>query len=154
VVFGAGTQPATFHLDNLVLKGVRPDRTTRTALHLDFEEGPNAVQKRTTLLRAIAEAVKGYTPPPVEVDAPDYVRMGAFVSEDGRLLVHLHNRHGRRADWLGDDGPDVALELRGAIATARSALTGERLQISRARGRNAIVVPAVALYEVVEVRSP
>ena len=152
VVYGHGTQPATFYLDNLELAAVRADGSRRTALRLDFEGGPEALQERTTLLKALAEVAKRHAPPPVAVDATEQVRVGAYQRGDDRLLVHLHNREGLRGDWQQDGGPAATLRCAFAVKSARLALNGEALEVRRREGRSEIAIPSVGLYQVIEIQ--
>lgn len=152
VVYGAGTQAATFHLDNLQLVGIKADGGRVLTLDMDFEEGPGGLQEPTTLQRRMAEAVKRYAPPPIDVQAPDHVRVGAFERDGGRLLIHLHDRNARRTNWLGEGGPEVVLRCAFAVREAKSALTGAELELTRHENTSVIRVPSLRLYEVVEIQ--
>jgi len=152
VVYGAGTKAATFYLDNLALAGISSDGNRHEALHLDFEEGPQGFQERTTLLRALAEEVKRIAAPPLEVDAPTYVRVGVRRRGDNGLLVHLHNRNGLRRDWQQPEGPGVTIRSTLPVASARVPISGGPLTVRRGNGSREIRVPSVGLYQVVELQ--
>ncbi len=136
-------------MDNLRLTALGEDGRRVPVLVRDFEEGPTGLSEPTTLLGMIAETVKRYAPPAISIDAPAHVRMGAFKGDDGAVLVHLHNRNGLREDWLSDEGPPARLRCTLPVGSAKSALTGAQLAVTRADGFSEIAIPSVGLYEVV-----
>ena len=152
VIFGAGTEPATFYLDNLKVVAMRPDGSQRPTLDLDFEEGPGGFLKRTTLLRAMAEKVERLAPPPVVLQGPDNVHLGLFQRDAQTLLVHLHDRNARRADWQSPSGSSVTLSCAFPVRSARLVVSDRALPVSQAKGRYQVRVPSVGLYQVVELR--
>jgi hypothetical protein len=152
VVYGLGQARAAFYLDNLELARKRPDGGREVALSLDFESGDVGLAESTGFLRALLGGVQRAAPPPLAVAAPAEVWCGAFRAADGRVLVHLHNRAGRLADWLAGTGPAAVLTCRFPVAGARSALAGRDLPVAAAGLRRRVTVPHVGLYQVVELR--
>ncbi len=152
VVYGAGTERATFYLDNLQLVALGADGTRRTALSLDFEEGPEGLQEQSSLVRELARIVCRQAPPPVTLDAPDYVRMGVYRRGAGEVLVHLHDRNGLREHWQRAAGPAATLSCDFPVRTAELAVSGQALAVKQRKGRYEVSVGPVGLYRVVRLR--
>ncbi|OHB81284.1 MAG: hypothetical protein A2V98_02450 [Planctomycetes bacterium RBG_16_64_12] len=152
VIFGPGTIPTTFYVDNAELAGIRPDGTREVVHRMDFEEGPEALSPPLSLARALAERIKHLAPPPVEVVGPEFVRVGAFEASPGRVLVHLHNRQGACSDWQQSAGPPVTIRCGFPIRSVRLPIANQPLAVREHSGRHEIVVPAVGYYRVLELQ--
>ena len=151
VIFGAGTANTTFHLDNLKLSRMTSDTTKQIVHSLDFEEGPDAFSAPTTLVRELVQLLTESATLPLEVEAPEHVRVGVFEADENRLLVHLHNRNGLRREWQQPNGPSATIRCRFPVASARLAVSGTALGVADDADRARIGVPSVGLYEVVEI---
>jgi len=149
VIYGAGTKPAVFHLDDLRVSRVLSDGSIETAVDQTFEDGPNAFRGSTELIAWVAQWLRRAAPPAVEVSAPASVRVGVYRTQAG-LRVHLHRRDGRRADWQRPTGPPVALKVRYPVVSARLAFTGRQLPVKRGRRGATVKVGPIGLYQVVD----
>jgi hypothetical protein len=149
VIYGPGAA-GTFYLDNLELARTRADGSREVLMAYDFEEGPTMFQVASSLARNLGDALKTYAPPPLELEAPPQVRLGAFTADGERLLVHLHNRLGTLPDWQQPTGPAAALRCRFRVRAATLQPSGTALPVSREGDEWVVKVPAVGLYQVVE----
>jgi hypothetical protein len=147
VIYGAGQEPATFYLDGLRLERVAADGRRGTVTALDFEAGPATFGEPTGLAQAIAARSAALAPPPVTVTAPPNVRVGVFRRADGGVLVHLHDWHARRDDWLQARGAAVSLRCAFPLARARLVLAAHELPV---HDGNSVDIPALGVYQVVE----
>jgi len=152
VIFGLGTDPATFQVDNVRIERLSADGTAAAVLADDFEATPVGQTVPNNPVPMIARMVQELAPPPLEVEAPGHVRVGMFQRPGGEVLVHLHNLNGSHRGWEQMNGPEVRLRARVPVQSAESALTGRPLVIRREGRTKVIVVPSVGLYEVVRVR--
>ncbi len=152
VIYGPGAAPGTFFLDNLELARTQADGKREVVMNYDFEEGPTMFQVASGLARSLGDAVKVYAPPPIDLEAPADVRLGAFEADEQRLLVHLHNRLGALADWQQPTGPAATLRCRFAVRSATLQPGGTVLPVSRKGDQWLVKIPAVGLYQVVELR--
>jgi hypothetical protein len=152
VIYGPGSAPGTFTLDNLELARTKADGSREVVMNYDFEEGPTMFQVASGLARSVGAALRAYAPPPLELEAPADVRLGAFAADDQRVRVHLHNRLGALADWQQPSGPAATLRCRFAVRAATLQPGGAALPVSRADDQWLVKVPAVGLYQVVELQ--
>ncbi len=150
VVFGPGAQVSQWYLDNLSLSKRLPDGRSERIMLLDFEDGEDSLQASGALVAQVAELLKRRAPPPVTMDAPSSVHAGVFEPEPGRLLVHLYSLDHVLADWLQVAGHTVKLSCDFQPAAARLPLTGKTLDVKRIGNRWQVDVPAIGLYQVVE----
>jgi len=152
VIFGLGTDPATFHVDNVKIERLSADGQAAAVLADDFEATGAGGTVASSPVPVIARMVRELAPPSIEAEAPDHIRVGMFRMAGGEVLVHLHNLNGGHGEWQQAKGPEVRLRARVPVQSAESALT-ERPLVIRSEGRTeVIVVPSVGLYEVVRVR--
>jgi len=139
-----------FWADNLLVEAISPDGKATVALHEDFESLPEGPVRAESPLPRLIRDVAQLAPPPVAVRAPDRVRVGVYHAGSGGLLVHLHNLDGTRKQWLTDEGPEVRISTRLAVATAALALRKTPLTVLHRGGGCEVIVPHVGLHEVVE----
>lgn len=152
VIFGAGTEPAMFYVDNIALDRVLPDGSRAPVLALDFERGAESLAPAADVAGLVAERLAALAPPPISVASDGEIRLGAFARDGRTTLVHLHNLGGRAGDWLQRTGPAVTLGCARRVRSARLPLTGDRLAVRPHDGRWEITVPPIGLYQVVEIR--
>jgi hypothetical protein len=150
VIYSPGAEPATFHVDKVRIERIgAADGNATAVLADDFEATPVGGVAPASCASAVARLVRKLAPPPVEVDAPENVRVGTFRSADGRVLMHLHNLDGTRAAWQRDEGPPVTIRVRRPLRSAASAVSRRALPIARGADGSVVTVPHVGLYEVV-----
>lgn len=152
VVFGPGTLPATFYLDNLEVTARKPDGRQMVVHREDFEAGADSLVSPRRLTLRIAEMLGGLATPPIAIETSPEVRAGVFANSEGRVYVHLHNRAGRRSDWRQPIGPEVVLRGTLPIREAKLAIGGKPLDVKRQNDNWTIVVPPIGLYQVVELK--
>jgi hypothetical protein len=154
VMYGPGTAAATFHLDNLELLARKADGSQDVACREDFEAGSESLGMTAgQAAYEIAGLLRQGTAQPITVEAPLEVRVGLFEADAGRILVHLHNRSARRADWQQPSGPAVVLRGTIPIRAAKLAIGDRPLEIHRQDAAWDIRVPPIGLYQVVELKT-
>ncbi len=149
VIFGPGATAGRFFVDNLRIEGVRADGQKELRLSEDTEGLQVGDVKPKDLVTALVAHLKRLAPPPIEVEAPDTIRFGAF-EQDGKIVLHLHNLNGSWRDWGKQTGESVRLTIRLPVSRASLPLReGKELKITRQGKITQIVVPNVGLQEVV-----
>jgi len=147
VIFGGGTQPATFYVDDVrVLPGLEGD--TPPAFADDFESTQVGGTAPEQTYASLAATLKGLFAPTLDVEAPETVRAGYF-ERDGKVLVHLHNRLGTHRGFGQPVGPAATIVSRSPVAKATLAISGQELAVARRGDAWTVDVPHVGLYEVV-----
>jgi len=152
VLYGAGTQPGEFTVDNLKLLRVRADGTTEPVIDRNFEDGPEGLGSGPDLASGVIAAMRSSLAPYIECEAPPTVRLGYFGGSDGRVMVHLLNGGASRVDWLQPTGPEVVLRCPATIREARLATSGASLSVHVDDNATIVRVPPIGLYQVVELR--
>lgn len=150
VIYGEGTDPAQFYLDDLRIEGLPADasQSAITAFANDFElTQPGKLEPVSPSLHLAADLLD-MAPAPVELDAPESVRMGVFRRGKSEVVVHLHNTDGSPSRTTGTA---AKLVFRMSVNEAELAISGEKLPVKHAGGVAEITVPSVALHEVVVV---
>lgn len=150
VIFGSGTAPGSWYLDNLSLARRLPDGASERVLLLDFEEGENSLLETGALVTELADVLKRLAPPPIALEAPPSVHAGCFQPDESRVLVHLYSLDNALTDWLKPTGHAVRLSCAFQPASARLPLTGETLRVKRSGDRWLVEIPPIGLYQVVE----
>ena len=151
-ILSPATTPGAFYVDNLQIVQVGADGAKQTVVNEDFEEGGATVLGRTALVRRLAARLQELAPPPVRLEAPEYVHLGLYQAAEGRLLAHLHNTRGRLGDWQAPTGPAVKLHCAFPVQGAKLAISGQPLTVRAREGGAEIEVPALGLYQVVEIQ--
>ncbi len=146
------TNVGAFQINSLRVVQINLDGSKQTVVDEGFEDGGATVLGRTALVRRIAERLQEIAPPPVQVVAPEYVYAGIYQGAAGCLLVHLQNTHGQLRDWQAATGPAVKLECTFPVQAAKLALSGQALTVHAREGGANIEVPAIGLYQVVEIQ--
>ncbi len=149
VIFGGGTKPSEFYLDDLRIQAVTASGVT-TVLQDDFEATPVGRLTPSSPVGELAADLLKMVPAPIEVTGPDYIRMGAFRPNGREAVVHLHNTHGTR---LGKpDTSPVTILTDFPMRSASLALSSTPLEVRREGDRWAVTVPGVKMHEVVLLR--
>ncbi|MCX6360621.1 MAG: beta-galactosidase trimerization domain-containing protein [Armatimonadetes bacterium] len=151
VIYGAGTQKATFRIDNVLLTRRTAAGGSETAVRYDFEEGPSGASQ-PTLLRTVMGLLQPRIPQAVRVAAPASVRSGVFTSAAGTVRVHLHNRDGFVAGFKGAAGPEAVIVTQRPVRSARRLIRGGQAAVARRGSGSEVRVGPVGLYEVVELK--
>jgi hypothetical protein len=119
---------------------------------MDFENGSGLLDPPTQFVGSIIDQLKQIAPSQLKVIAPDYVRTGIFEGKNKEILVHLHNTKGQRADWQQPTGPTVTLDCGFAVKSAKLAISGKSLKVTKLRHRWQIKLPQIGSYQVVEIQ--
>jgi len=151
VIFGEGTQPASFYLDNLKIESISagPEPKVTTILADDFEATPVGSVTPMSPVRFLAGELLKLAPAPIELDAPDHIRFGAFTRTPGETTILLHNLNATRRTKPGDP---VTLRTRFPVTSATLALSGKQLEVTKSGDVWEVKVPGVGIGEVVVVR--
>jgi len=154
VIYGEGKEKSVFYLDDLSITASTggPEPALSIVLRDDFEATPVGKLAPKSPVSNLAADLLRIAPGPIELDGPDYVRMGAFRRGRGETVVHLHNIEGSRL--RPGDGPPVTLRVRFPVKSATLALSSRELKVERRGDTSTIRVPGVAMHEVVLIRQP
>ena len=147
VIVGAGKVKSAFYVDDLRLDWITHGGQTRTQIFDGFETTPIGTIDPDSPFGFLAKDILKSTPAPVEVDGPDFVRMGAFNKGSSETIVHLHNIRGGNIRPVAASPVTIRTKL--PVKSASLALSGKPLKVTRSRGWSIIKVPGVALHEVV-----
>lgn len=150
VISGAGKEKSAFYIDDIRLDWLTTGKQTITQILDGFESTPVGTTDPISPFTFLAKDILRMTPAPVEVDGPDFIRMGAYRRNESETIVHLHNLHGGQIRPVA--GSSVTIRTRTPVKSAVRALTGTRLELVRERGWSVIHVPSVSLHEVVLLR--
>ncbi len=149
VIFGPGTEPAVFYLDNIEVSARKHDGSEVAVCREGFESGPDALVLPQQFVLRVAGLLSEVAPPPITLQTSPDVRAGIFEAEGNRIDVHLHNRVARHTDWQQPTGPGAVLRGNLPVRQARSVVTARPLEIHRQADSWEIRVPAIGLYEVI-----
>lgn len=146
VIFGAGTAPAVFYIDEVKVEVISGGPTPQTMLMFydGFEDGGDAPTLPASLL---ADDLLKQLPAPVMVDASPLIRMGAYRRGDSEIIVQLHNIAGSRLK--PKDGLSAVVKTSIPVKSARLLFADKQVPVTREGELYAVRVPSVSMQETV-----
>lgn len=147
VISGISKVKSAFYVDDFRLGWFTLDGQTRTQILDGFETTPVGSTDPDSPFIFLAKDILKLTPAPIEVDGPDFIRMGAFNKSTSETIVHLHNIRG--GEIRPTAASPVTIRTKLSVKSASLALSGKPLKVTRSRGWSVINVPGVAMHEVV-----
>ncbi|HEY3398407.1 MAG TPA: alpha-amylase family protein [Armatimonadota bacterium] len=139
-----------FDVANVTFAKIRPGGGREEILNQNADDWGQSVVGQAELVRRLAQYVRQFEAPPVQVNAPATVSSGVYTKEAGHTLVHLYNTVGLLGDWQRATGPRVTLRVTLPITSAKLLPSGQNLPLRQNNGATEIEVPPIGLYQVVD----
>ena len=146
MIYGAGTAPAVFYIDEVKVEAISGGSTPQTMLMFyDGFEGSGDERKLPASL--VADDLLKMLPAPVMVEASPLIRMGAYRRGDSEIIVQLHNIRGSRLK--PKEGLPAVVKVRMPVTSARLLFADKQFPVTREGELYVVRIPSVSMQETV-----